>query len=159
DAAKHRELLVRSDGDGDGGDRARAGLALAVRHEIGAAAPWLGATRVAPLLEDYENLRTQIAFMASMFGAFGAFGLVLCAVGLYGVLAYTVARRLREFAVRIALGARGGDVARLVLYDAVVMALAGVGIGAFVALWLTREISSTLSIWGGYSVVVALVAA
>jgi ABC-type antimicrobial peptide transport system permease subunit len=82
-------------------------------------------------------MRSYSLFMASLFGAFSIFGLVLCAVGLYGVLAYSVSRRLREFAVRIALGARRRDVARIVLYDAAVTALAGVGLGAFIALWQT----------------------
>jgi predicted permease len=156
DRVDRRQLLVR--GDGAGGDRGRAALALTVQHDLAAAAPWLGATRVAPLLEQYEQVRTQSSFMASIFGAFGAFGLALCAVGLYAVLAYTVNRRLREFAVRIALGAARRDVARLVIRDAAVMALGGVGVGAFVALWLTRSISDVLSA-RGYADAFALVLA
>jgi ABC-type antimicrobial peptide transport system permease subunit len=97
--------------------------------------------------------------MASLFGAFAAFGLVLCAVGLYGVLAYTVTRRLREFAVRVALGARRRDVMRLVLHDAAVTALAGVGIGAFFALRFTWPIVDGLGATNiSYAPVLALVA-
>ena len=142
DATRSRELLVQS--DGAGGDRGRTALSLALRREIEDVAPQMGSARVRPFLDDYENARTSSAFMASLFGAFGAFGLVLCAVGLYGVLAYTVSRRLREFAVRVALGARRRDVARAVVHDAAVMALAGIGVGAFVALWLTRSMSESL---------------
>jgi hypothetical protein len=142
DYSRSRELFVQ--GDGAGGDRGRSALALALRREIEDVAPRMGSPHVRPFLDDYENARTASAFMASLFGAFGAFGLVLCAVGLYGVLAYTVSRRLREFAVRIALGAGRRDVARAVLHDAAVTALAGIGVGAFVALWLTRTISETL---------------
>jgi ABC-type antimicrobial peptide transport system permease subunit len=65
---------------------------------------------------------------------------------------------LRELAVRIALGARRRDVARLVLHDAAVTALAGVGIGAFVALWITRAISELLSNVGYADVVALLIA-
>jgi ABC-type antimicrobial peptide transport system permease subunit len=78
--------------------------------------------------------------MASIFGTFAVFGLLLCAVGLYGILGYSVARRLREFAVRIALGARRRDVMRLVVHDAAVTSLGGIGIGAFIALWVTRSL-------------------
>jgi ABC-type antimicrobial peptide transport system permease subunit len=100
----------------------------------------------------------MVGFMASLFGAFGLFGLALCAVGLYGVLAYTVSRRLREFAVRVALGARRRDVARIVIHDAAVTALAGVGIGAFIALSVTRAIAAAMS-GLPYATVVALVLA
>ena len=135
DVTRQRDLIVQ--GDGAGGDKGRAALALAVRREIEAIAPAIAPPRVRPWLEGYEGMRSYSLFMASLFGAFSVFGLVLCAVGLYGVLAYAVSRRLREFAVRIALGARRRDVARLVLHDAAVTALAGVGLGAFLALWQT----------------------
>jgi ABC-type antimicrobial peptide transport system permease subunit len=114
---------------------------------------------VRPWLDHYENTRDATAFMASLFGAFAGFGLVLCAVGLYGVLAYTVTRRMREFAVRVALGARRRDVIRLVVHDAAVTALAGVGIGAFIALWFTRPIIDGLDVVSvPYAPVIALVA-
>ena len=142
DAARQRDLIVRS--DAAGGDRGRASLALALRREIQSAAPDIGGVWVRPWLDRYESSRSTSAFMAALFAAFSAFGLLLCAGGLYGVLAYSVSRRLREFAVRIALGARGRDVARIVVHDAAVTALAGVGIGAFVALWTTRAISDEL---------------
>ena len=142
DVGRRRQLVVR--GDGVNGDRGRAALALALRRELENVAPTMARPWVRPWLQEYENRRASSAFMAALFGAFGAFGLGLCAVGLYGVLAYAVSRRLREFAIRIALGARRRDVARLVVHDAAVTALAGVGIGAFVALWVTRAISDEL---------------
>ena len=76
-------------------------------------------------------------FLPRYSRAFGGFGLLLCGVGLYGVLAYTVSRRLRELATRIALGAQSRDVVRVVLHDAAVTVLAGIGIGAFLALAAT----------------------
>ena len=67
-----------------------------------------------------------------------------------------MSRRLREFAVRIALGARRRDVARIVIHDAAVTALAGVGIGAFFALRVTRMIADAMS-GMPYATVIALV--
>ena len=143
DSYRPRQVIVQ--GDGAGGDRGRAALALAVRHEIEAFAPTMAIPPVEPWLANYEGMLTATGFMASLFGAFGVFGIILCAVGLYGVLSYTVSRRLREFAVRIALGARRRDVARLVVHDAAVTALAGIGIGAFLALYVTRRLSEALA--------------
>lgn len=59
---------------------------------------------------------------------------MLAAVGLYGVLSYAVSQRLREFGIRAALGAVRGDLVRLLVRDAAVMVLAGVAIGAFLAM-------------------------
>ena len=156
DSKRARDLIVQ--GNGVGGDRGRAELALALRREIQSIAPMMPVPNVQPWLADYEGALTAVGFMASLFGAFGMFGLILCAVGLYGVLAYTVSRRLREFAVRVALGARRRDVARIVVHDAAVTALAGVGIGAFLALWTTRTITDGMASMP-YAEVIALVAA
>jgi predicted permease len=73
-------------------------------------------------------------FLAGVFVAMGAIGLGLAALGLYGVLGYAVARRMREFAVRIALGADPATLFRMVMHDGLVMLLAGTGVGAFGAL-------------------------
>ncbi len=83
-------------------------------------------------------------FLAKVFGSMGAFALVLAAVGIYGVLAYAVGRRIREFAVRIALGAQRSDLLKNVLHDGLVMTLAGTGLGAFVALWSSYLLESLL---------------
>jgi len=61
--------------------------------------------------------------------------LVLATIGLYGVVSYSVSQRMREFAVRIAVGAPAREVVTLVTHDAAVMVLAGTGIGAFLAMW------------------------
>jgi predicted permease len=74
------------------------------------------------------------AFLAKVFVGMGAVGLALAALGLYAVLAYAVAERMREFAVRIALGAEQRALFRLVLRDGLVMLLAGTGVGAFLAM-------------------------
>ncbi len=73
-------------------------------------------------------------FLATVFVAMGGVGLALAALGLYGVLAYAVTRRMREFAVRIALGAEPRVLYGMVMHDGLVMLLAGTGAGAFLAL-------------------------
>jgi ABC-type antimicrobial peptide transport system permease subunit len=93
-----------------------------------------------------------------MFAAFGLFGLTLCAVGLYGVVAYTVSRRLRELATRIALGAQSRDVARAVLHDCAVTVLAGIAIGAFLAIFAALPFTDSIS-HVRYELAFALVAA
>ena len=69
-----------------------------------------------------------------MFAAFGALALALAAIGLYSVIAYNVAQRMHEMGVRVALGAQGADVVRLVVREGVVTVLPGVALGTIVAL-------------------------
>ena len=75
--------------------------------------------------------------LATLGGFFGGLGLIIAAIGLFGVLAFQVARRTNELAVRMALGASRQSVLGLVLRDVVVIVLAGVSIGTVAALMLT----------------------
>ncbi len=156
DRERDRQLVVR--GDGVDGAEGQARLGVAIRHELESVGPWLRGPQVRRWLEGYDGKRQGSAFFASMFTAFGLFGLVLCAVGLYGVVAYTVSRRLRELATRIALGAQSRDIVRAVLHDCAVTVLAGIGIGAFIALAATMPLADTMS-HARYALALALVAA
>jgi hypothetical protein len=73
--------------------------------------------------------------IALLSGLFGALGSVLAAIGLYGLLSYTVARRINEIGIRMALGATPGSVTWMVLVDALGMVAAGLVIGAPLAFW------------------------
>jgi putative ABC transport system permease protein len=83
-------------------------------------------------------------FSVVLFGSFAALGLLLAAVGIYGVTAFGVAQRTHEFGVRIALGAQRGTVIRLVLKDATILAVTGGLIGLFGAYLVGRAMQTTL---------------
>jgi ABC-type antimicrobial peptide transport system permease subunit len=86
----------------------------------------------------------RISFMMMLLGISAVMALFLSAVGLYGVIAYLVGRRRAEIGVRMALGARVGQVIRLVMAQSVALAAAGIAIGVVAALATTRVLESLL---------------
>lgn len=86
----------------------------------------------------------QTRLILALLGGFAGVALLLTMVGIYGVIAYSVAQRTSELGLRRALGAQEGNILRLVLGEGLSMTLGGVALGAGGALWLTRLMSSLL---------------
>jgi ABC-type antimicrobial peptide transport system permease subunit len=85
--------------------------------------------------------------VGTVLGVFGLLGLVLAAVGMYGVMSYSVAQRTREIGIRMAVGAESGQVLRLVVRQGASLVLLGAGIGLAGALAASRLVRGML--YGG----------
>ena len=91
-----------------------------------------------------ERSYWQQSLYSKMFTAFAAIALVLAAVGVYGVISYSVSQRTREIGVRVALGAQRTNVLRLIVGHGALLAAIGIGIGLAGALGVTRFLRSML---------------
>jgi len=131
------ELVVRTNGN-------PAGLAAAVRTAVRAVDPDQPVATVMQLREQLADVLIGERFSAVLIAALAAAGLLLAALGLYGVMAYTVGRRTGEIGLRLALGARPRDVLRLVVGQGVGLVAAGLLLGVGGAWALTRLLASSL---------------
>jgi predicted permease len=119
-------------------------MTSAVRAQISAVDPDQPVTAVQTVDELVDSSRAQPRFTMLLIGIFSATAMALAVIGLYGVLAYTVAQRRQELGIRLALGAQRADVMRLVLRQGLMLAIYGIAIGMVAALLLTRLMSSML---------------
>jgi ABC-type antimicrobial peptide transport system permease subunit len=108
-----------------------------VRKALQPLMPGDGYVVVRPMREALDQAYRSWELGATMFVAFGVLALVVAAIGLYGVVGYDVAQRTHELAVRIALGARPGDIVRAVMGWGVRFAIAGIGLGSLAAFGLS----------------------
>jgi predicted permease len=115
-----------------------------VRREIAALDPNLAVSNIETMDEHLDKALLIPRLSALLLGVFGAVGLTLATVGLYGVMSYSVRRRTREIGIRMALGARAGGVLRLVARQGLALAGIGVAIGLALALAVSRFAASLL---------------
>ncbi len=130
-------LLVRTDGD-------PMSFAAAVRNEV-----WsLDADQPVAETNTFEGLLSgsvaRPRFNMMLMSMFGAVALGLAAIGIFGLLSYSVAQRTQEIGIRMALGARRSDVLRLVVSQGLALTFAGIAIGLAAAMALTRLMQSLL---------------
>jgi putative ABC transport system permease protein len=119
-------------------------VAPAVRRTVRDLVKTVPVAKVTTLAAQVDASIVPERLIATLSGVSGALGALLAAIGLYGLLAYTVARRIPEIGVRMAVGAGRGQVLRMVIYDALGMAAAGLVIGVPVALWARRFAASLI---------------
>jgi putative ABC transport system permease protein len=119
-------------------------IAGVIRERIATFDPQLLVQRIRPMDDVVSGALSRPRFNLLLLGSFAVLGLLLAAVGIYGVVSFLVTQRTREIGIRMALGARASDVVRLVLAEG--MAPVGLGgvVGVLAALAVTRAIRSLL---------------
>jgi putative ABC transport system permease protein len=121
-----------------------ASLVDSVRREVSALDKNVPLTQIRTMTERAAEVTSRTRFIAIVLGVFAGFALLLAAIGIYGVMAYSVSARTREMGIRIALGAQTSDVLRLVMRDGLMLLAAGLAAGLFAAFAATRVLGSQL---------------
>jgi putative ABC transport system permease protein len=130
-------LVVRTDGD-------PASLAPMVRGRIASVDKDLPVYKVTTMEKLVSDSLAQRRFSMTLFGIFAVLAMALAIVGLYGVMSYAVAQRTHEIGLRMALGAQGRDVLRMVVGQGMALVAVGLGLGLAGAFLLTRLMVSLL---------------
>jgi putative ABC transport system permease protein len=130
-------LSLRTTGD-------PAAMALAVKEAIARVDRNQAVGRTNTMEELVSETVAQPRFRAELVGAFAGLALVLSAVGIFGVLTFSVSQRTREFGIRSALGAQASDILRMVVTGGLRITTLGLGIGLVAAAVLTRSLGSLL---------------
>jgi len=128
-------LIVRTRGN-------PAGLAGALRHELSRLDPSMPVYNLETMDEHVRAAYFLPHVAAALFGVFGAIGLVLAMVGLYGVMSFAVSRRTREIGIRMAMGAQRAAVLRLVLRRGMALTFVALALG-WPAAWMLAKIASS----------------
>jgi ABC-type antimicrobial peptide transport system permease subunit len=119
-------------------------VAPAIRRTLGELDPSLSATDLRSLESLVERAISPRRFLVALLGSFALIALALACVGIYSTVAFSVGERVREFGVRMALGATAGDISRGVFRQTAILAGVGVAIGALASLWVTGLMSTLL---------------
>jgi putative ABC transport system permease protein len=130
-------LVVRASGD-------PSALAPAIRGIVSSMDRGVPVSQVQTMEEVVAQSTAGPRFHLLLLGAFAAVAILLAAVGIYGVMSYSVSRRTNEIGIRMALGAKPSDVVRLIVGHGMLVALGGAVVGLAGALGLTRLMSSLL---------------
>jgi ABC-type antimicrobial peptide transport system permease subunit len=126
--------------------QAGGNVARVLTEAVRAADPGLPSPEVSPLADVVARSLVRERFGATLLSTLAALALALTAFGIYGVLAYTVQQRRREIGIRIALGATGEHVRRLVIVQGIAPVLAGLLLGVAGSMGLSRVVAGYL--WG-----------
>jgi putative ABC transport system permease protein len=119
-------------------------LAQAVRNAIREVDPAQPADQIATMEDRIALVSGPRRSTMLLLGLFAGVAVLLAAIGIYGVISYSVSQRTHELGVRLALGAGRGEVLRLVMRGGLLLALAGILIGSVASYWLTRLIAAQL---------------
>ncbi|MGH9854958.1 MAG: ABC transporter permease, partial [Blastocatellia bacterium] len=130
-------LIVRSSVD-------PSAIVAAVRREVLALDKNTPLTQIQTMADRAAEVTSRTRFIAALLGLFATLALLLAAMGIYGVMAYSVSARTREMGIRIALGAQTRDVLRLVMRDGLALLAAGLAIGSIAAFAAARVLRSQL---------------
>ncbi len=144
-------------------------LTRRVREELRALDPRQPVTSIRSMTENKARAMATETFQATLLTAFASIGLLLAAAGIYGLIAYSVAQRTREFGIRLALGATRGRILLSVLRQGGLLAVAGITTGILTAFVLRRTLQSfvvdlatidvfTVTVVAGLLLLVALLA-
>jgi len=134
---REMSLIVRTAGD-------PLSTAAAVRGSVWTIDRNLPVYEVATMKQLFFDDLAGVRIIVELLGAFAALALILAAVGIYGVMSYSVAQRTNEIGIRLALGAQARDVLRLIVRQGMKLVIVGVMIGLIGALALTRVMNSLL---------------
>ena len=130
-------VVARTDGN-------PAALTAPIREAIRQLDPALPMADVRTMTDVVGAAMSTPRFTSVLLSIFALLALTLSAIGIYGVLSYVVSRRRREIGIRVAIGARRGQVIRMVLQSGLMLALAGIGAGVVLALGVTRLLQGLL---------------
>jgi putative ABC transport system permease protein len=130
-------LVVRAQGD-------PARLIAAIRAEVAALDPQQAMFAFQTMEDLLATAGSRRRFQTSLLAAFAALALLLAAIGVYGVMAYTVAQRTREIGLRLALGAQPRDVVAMMLRKGLLMTMTGMAFGLAGAVGLSRLLTNLL---------------
>jgi putative ABC transport system permease protein len=130
-------LAVRTSNDA-------ARMAEPLRREVQAVDRGATLAQIGTMEEALGRSVSQPRFHTMLLGVFAGIALLLAAVGIYGLIAYSVAQRTHEFGVRLALGAARADVVRMVVREGISLAVAGIALGLAGALAMTRLLKTML---------------